>query len=183
MTEAQQQLVTLAKEVGAAVAETLGKYIAVVVFIREHRLDPKQVTKALTAAGWAHPRIYEVKRLAFCSEVLFQAYKERLIGFRPALAAARAERATPEEKTAKTLNGFKAGVARLNAAGLNLAHVEVSGLLGIAFRPEALLDGQQHKIDTGGYSVTLHIAKHEKSRTDNPGPGRRASRRRRVAQL
>lgn len=183
MNEAQQKLIVLAKEVGDAVSSVLGKYLACLVLIRESQLNPVQVTKALKSAGWAASRISETKRLAFCSEVLFESYRKRLIGFRPALEAARSEALTPEEKASRNLNGFKTGVARLGSAGINLAHVEVSGLLGIAFRPETLLDGSTHKIEAGAYSVCLQITKNEKSRTNRQSPKRRMSRSRRMAQL
>jgi len=183
MNEAQLKLIGLAKEVGASFSVALEKYLACALLIRESQMDPRQVSKALAAAGWARSRISEMKRLAFCSQVLFDAYRKRLIGFRPALEAARSESLTPEEKSARHLNGFKAGVARLGSAGIKLAHCEVSGLLGIAFRPETLLDGQTHKIEAGAYSVCLQITKNEKTRTDNPHPRRRAARSRRMAEL
>lgn len=73
----------------SAMSDLGSKYLALVATIREGQYRPEVVDRVLSEAGLPRPRISELRRVAECSEEIYEDFKARLIGFKAALAKAR----------------------------------------------------------------------------------------------
>ena len=87
------------------------KYFDLCTCIRERQISPPTVQKELQALGFSAPRIAEIKKVSFTSPTIFLEYKEKTIGFKLALKAARAEgkdaSKTPQQLSLKRTLTFK----------------------------------------------------------------------------
>ncbi|OAM88049.1 hypothetical protein AW736_21320 [Termitidicoccus mucosus] len=91
----------LAMELQASMADAVGKYIAVCDHIRKAQLMPVTVTAELKQLGFADSRISEIKRVSMVSDVVWEQYKSRTIGFKVALDIARQEAIEEAEEAKK----------------------------------------------------------------------------------
>jgi hypothetical protein len=78
-----------AKDAITSAQTAFKKYWELLVYIRDNQIPPPVVQAELKEAGFALSRIAEVKRVAFSSEDIFDAYRKNAIGFRLALDKAR----------------------------------------------------------------------------------------------
>lgn len=91
-------LVAAGSALASAYGRTMEKYRLLLQTVREGKFTPREVDTALERAGLPAPRICEVKRVAFTSDEIFNAYDKRLIGFRAALEATRIRGGLPSDE-------------------------------------------------------------------------------------
>jgi hypothetical protein len=84
----------LGREIIVATGEVAGKYLSLCLYIREHKLGPKEVSVPLIKLGFKRSRISEINRVAGASDKLFSEYQAKLIGFDKVLNFARQESPT-----------------------------------------------------------------------------------------
>jgi len=84
----------LGREIIVATGEVAGKYLTLCLYIRQHKLGPKEVSVPLTKLGFKRSRISEINRVAGASDKLFADYQAKLIGFDKILDFSRRESPT-----------------------------------------------------------------------------------------
>jgi hypothetical protein len=84
-------LQALGRRALALAGETVASYMELCRYVREKQYAPKEVSLYLGEVGYPPERISEIKRVAFCSEELWERYIDGTMGFRPALLKAREE--------------------------------------------------------------------------------------------
>lgn len=87
----ETRLLDAGKALVSSIGDVAGKYLALVMVVREEKIMPKQATKVLLGLGFKKTRVSEVCRVAFASDEVFSKYQARLIGFDNALVLARIE--------------------------------------------------------------------------------------------
>lgn len=83
------QLVSLAIEAVQSVVDAAGKYMNVVVFVRENKIEKRCATLSLLQAGFTKSRASEVFRVANAPDKIFAAYQAGMAGFKNTLNATR----------------------------------------------------------------------------------------------
>jgi len=83
------QLVALGLEAVQAVVDAAGKYMNVVIFVREHKVEKRCATLSLLQSGFTKSRASEVFRVANAPDKVFENYKAGIAGFKNTLNATR----------------------------------------------------------------------------------------------
>jgi len=90
----QDMVYKLGEDIVRATGDLAGKYLTLCLYIREHKLGPKEVSVPLAKLGFKRSRISEINKVAGASDALFENYQGKLLGFNKVLNMARMESPT-----------------------------------------------------------------------------------------
>jgi len=79
----------LGREIIVATGEVAGKYLTLCLYIRQHKLGPKEVSVPLTKLGFKRSRISEINRVANAANDVWNDFEAMQIGFKKVLELER----------------------------------------------------------------------------------------------
>ena len=79
------KLLKLSIEAFDSMADALGKYVKLVLFIRSSQLPRNLVTQTLDSAKYNQPRISEICRVAYGPQDVLEKLQKNVIGFKTAI--------------------------------------------------------------------------------------------------
>lgn len=107
--EQATKITELGKDIIVATGELAGKYLALCMYIRQHKVPEPLVRVNLGQLGFKKSRVSEVLRVASASDKVFRPFEAKMIGFGRALEFARAT------ETKETTGGKGAGASQPGA--------------------------------------------------------------------
>jgi len=149
-------LVSRVADLATAANAMAVSYVSVVSWIKQNQIAPKVVRSAMSASFPA-PRISEFIRVAALPAPEFQKYESGKIGFRAALATARAPKTDvdPVKKALQTL--LRSAHAFTNAAQKNLVAIEDTDLVIVVpwFEKNAFKDSNTFTLKGKGLKIEI----------------------------
>lgn len=92
LTAAQEEVIEKAVKCQQQSVDAMLSYWDLCMALRKHKMDSGESRTLLFAAGFPKSRVSEIQTIIYSSASVFEAYANRAIGFRLALATARGEK-------------------------------------------------------------------------------------------
>jgi len=176
----------LLREAGRALAESMAnlgeKYLALCDLVRREQYTPEEFRHELQAAGLPDSRISEIRRVAMASDAIYNDFKNRLVGFKAALARARLEGIEQDEATKRDV--LRRRKWHMAAAGLDRVWRQVgsppdrshwlNGHWFLFMDEQELKAGARREFRVGKFTVSVTAREHQKT---SPGPKTKRKKR------